>query len=111
MKIGISIFCCVVFVFAFSSSAIAGFCQGDHPEKCIEANWHAWEEHHEHIKECVDRLSAAGDKHPVDDCAVEHFCGAHSAGHAACEKAALDYFHKHPQKHDEVSGWLTNQGH
>ncbi|MCZ6641082.1 MAG: hypothetical protein O7C67_15765 [Gammaproteobacteria bacterium] len=111
MKIGTSILFCVVFGFAFSSSAVAEICKGSHPEQCIEDNWHDWEVHHEHIKECVDRLTAAGDEHPVDDCAVEHFCGAHDGSHAACEKAALEYFHTHPQKHDEVVGWLAGAVH
>ena len=61
MRNGLVKVCCVVFAFAFTGVAYAEICQGSHPEKCIEDNWHAWEEHHEHIKECVDRMKVAGD--------------------------------------------------
>lgn len=111
MKAATSILCCFAFVFVFGGTAFAEICQGSHPEKCLQDHWHDWETHHVHIKECVDRLSAAGDAHPIDDCAVEHFCGSHGESHAACEKAVLDHFHHNPQLHDEVAGWLKEAGH
>ena len=106
MKIGTSTICCVVLALAFSGIAVGEICQGENPEQCIEENWQGWEAQQGLIKECVERLRAAGDEQPADNCAAEHFCGAESDDSTACQKAAMEYFDKNPAKHGEVEGWL-----
>lgn len=74
MKIGTSILCCVVFVFAFSTSAVVEIWRESAPEQCIPDTWNTSEEQHVQIQRCMERLSAADDERPADDCAFGH-CG------------------------------------